>query len=214
MDAIVSRLGEQGVVAVLVIDRVEDAVPLARALVAGGIRAIELTLRTGAAIASVAEIRQHVPEIALGIGTVLTADQVDLVCDAGARFGVAPGTNRTVIERAIERGLPFFPGVATPSDIERAVQLGCRVLKFFPAEASGGLDYLTSMAAPYDNLQLSYLPLGGVGPGNLNRYLADPRVLCVGGSWIARREMIESRQWDTITQRAAEARRMVDRLRN
>ncbi|MFV2070724.1 MAG: keto-deoxy-phosphogluconate aldolase, partial [Pirellulales bacterium] len=131
----------------------------------------------------------------------------------GARFGVAPGTNRSVIERATQRGLPFFPGVTTPSDIESALELGCRVLKFFPAEASGGLNYLRSMAAPYEHLQLRYLPLGGIGPANLKSYLADPRVLGVGGSWIAPREMIASRQWDTITERAREAQAMVDSVR-
>lgn len=214
MDSLVAELAEQGVVAVLVIDRVEDAVPLARALVAGGIGAIELTLRTDAAIAAVAEIHREVPDILLGIGTVLTPQQVDQVCDAGARFAVAPGTQRSVIERATERALPFFPGVATPSDIEAAVALGCRVLKFFPAEASGGLGYLRSMAAPYDHLQLRYLPLGGIGPGNLEAYLGESRVLGVGGSWIAPRELIVSRQWETIAERAGAARAQVDRARS
>ncbi|MBN8603970.1 MAG: bifunctional 4-hydroxy-2-oxoglutarate aldolase/2-dehydro-3-deoxy-phosphogluconate aldolase, partial [Planctomycetes bacterium] len=160
------RLHSSGVIAVLIIDDANDAVPLARALHAGGVDCIELTLRTDSAIESVRRIAAEVPEVVVGVGTILTPQQADAAKDAGADFGVAPGTNARVIQRAIEIGLPFSPGVCTPTDIEMALELGCRVLKFFPSEPSGGLNYLKSAAAPYMHLGVKYIPLGGVSGKN------------------------------------------------
>lgn len=208
------RLEKCGVVAVLVVDRVDAAVPLAKALLDGGIDAMELTLRTPEALPSLEAIGQKVPEMLAGMGTVLNARQVSEVCKSGASFGVAPGTNASVIREAQRLGLPFAPGVVTPSDIETAFELGCRILKFFPAEPSGGLSYLKNMAAPYMHLGIRFIPLGGLKAENLAAYLADPLVLAVGGSWLAPRDLIQREDWSEITRRAREARQIADRVRS
>jgi len=202
-----------GVIAVLVIDEVRDAVPLARALLAGGVTAMELTLRTEAAIGALKAIRQEVPEMLAGIGTILSPAQVDTVVKAGAAFGVAPGFNRRVVEAARDHGLSFAPGICTPSEIEAALELGCRLLKFFPAETCGGLKHLESMAAPYLHLGLRYVPLGGLTARNMVDYLASPLVPAVGGSWLAKRDAVKAGDWLGITAGAREARTAIDRLR-
>ena len=212
-ESLLQRVTQCGVVAVLVIDEVQHAVPVARALLAGGVTAMELTLRTPAAIEALMAIRSEVPEILAGIGTVLTPDQVRRVAEADAQFAVAPGCNPTVIKAAEEIGLPFAPGIATPTDIEMAVELGCRELKFFPAEPGGGLPYLKSMAAPYNHLGLRYIPLGGINAQNLGTYLAEKLILAVGGSWLATRELIQQQNWAEITTRAAAAQAVVRKVR-
>ena len=212
-DAVLQRIEQTAVIAVLVIDEVADAVPVAEALLAGGISAMELTLRTPAAIEALRAVVQHVPEMMPGIGTILTPDQVDEVARAGAAFGVAPGLNRRVVERAKAVGLPFAPGVATPSDLETALELGCRDVKFFPAEPSGGLAYLKSMAAPYTHLGVRFVPLGGLSASNLGDYLHSPLVMAVGGSWLAPRDLIREHNWAEITRRAAEATQIVRQVR-
>jgi 2-dehydro-3-deoxyphosphogluconate aldolase/(4S)-4-hydroxy-2-oxoglutarate aldolase len=203
-------LAKSGVVAVLVIDDPSDAVPLARALLAGGVDAMELTLRTPAALDALRAIRGEVPDMLAGIGTILSPKQVREVVAAGASFGVAPGTNLRVVRAAVELDLPFAPGVVTPSDVEQALELGCRTLKFFPAEPSGGLAYLQSLAAPFAHLGVCYLPLGGINLNNLGEYLADKNVLAVGGSWLAPRELIARKDWAAIQERAREARQRID----
>ena len=212
-EELIERIRGVGVIAVLTLDRSEDAVPLARALLAGGVSAMELTLRTPAAVEALATISREVPEMLAGAGTVLTPEQVRQVAEAGAAFAVAPGTNPKVVGEAQAAGLPFAPGVATASEVERAVDLGCRVLKFFPAEAMGGLKYLKSLATPYAHLGLGYMPLGGLNAANMADYLASPFVLALGGSWLARREVIQKRDWQTITANAAEAADIVRRVR-
>jgi len=212
-EELIERIRGVGVIAVLTLDRSEDAVPLARALLAGGVSAMELTLRTPAAVEALATISREVPEMLAGAGTVLTPEQVREVAEAGAAFAVAPGTNPKVVGEAQAAGLPFAPGVATASEVERAVDLGCRVLKFFPAEAMGGLKYLKSLATPYAHLGLGYMPLGGLNAANMADYLASPFVLALGGSWLARREVIQKRDWQTITANAAEAADIVRRVR-
>jgi 2-dehydro-3-deoxyphosphogluconate aldolase/(4S)-4-hydroxy-2-oxoglutarate aldolase len=147
-----------------------------------------------------------------GMGTVLTPEQVDQIVAAGAAFGVAPGTNPRVIRAAQASGLPFAPGIATPSDIEAALELGCRLLKLFPAEPSGGLNYLNSIAAPFAHLGVRYIPLGGVQPDNMSTYLSNPHVAAVGGSWLAPRDLIDGQNWTEITRRAREARQIVETL--
>lgn len=209
---ILARIGRSGLIAVLVIDRVEDAVPLARALVDNGVDAMELTLRTEAAVDALRAIRAEVPEMLAGIGTILTPEQVREVKQADAAFGVAPGLNPRVIEEARRVGLPFAPGVATPSEIEQALERGLRILKFFPAEPSGGLAYLKSMNAPYAHLGLKYIPLGGVNPQNLAEYLHESIILAVGGSWIAKRDIIQQRDWKTIGANAAQASSIVKEI--
>ncbi|MEX0938609.1 MAG: bifunctional 4-hydroxy-2-oxoglutarate aldolase/2-dehydro-3-deoxy-phosphogluconate aldolase [Pirellulales bacterium] len=210
---VLDRLQRAGVVAVLILDRAEDAVPLARALIEGGVTAMELTLRTPAARDGLRAIRGEVPEMLAGVGTVLTPEQVWQVADADAAFAVSPGLNRAVIEEAQSRNLPFAPGVVTPSEVEAALELGCRELKFFPAEPSGGLEYLKSMAAPYAHLGVRFVPLGGVNTENTPRYLADPSILAVGGTWIAPRQAIAERDWEGIARRAAEVHQIVQQVR-
>lgn len=199
------EVAEQRVVAVLVIDREQDAVPLARALLAGGIRVMELTLRTEAAMGALKLIRSQVPEMIAGIGTILTPDQVRAVADADGSFGVSPGLSETVLETARDCGLPFAPGVLTPSDIENALRHDLRLLKFFPVEPSGGLNYLNAVAAPYQHLGVRFIPLGGLNVENMTNYLANPAVAAIGGSWIAQREAILAGDWGTITTRAKAA---------
>ena len=207
------KIRESGMIAVLVIDRAEDAVPLAEALLKGGIEIIELTLRTAEALQAICNIRDQVPDMVVGAGTVITRKQIIKVRDAGARFAVAPGCNPEIIMAAQRFNLPFYPGVATPSDIEAAVALGCKILKFFPAEASGGLNYLKSMAGPYSYLELGFIPLGGLNQDNFSAYLQYDAVLAVGGSWIAKREMILARDWSAITQNAIMATDMIRKSR-
>lgn len=200
-----AQLSAAGVVAVLVIDREEDGPPVAEALLAGGVSAMELTMRTPAAIGALRAIRRQVPEMLAGIGTILTPTQVASVVEAGGAFGVSPGLNPRVVEAALDAHLPFAPGICTPSDIERALDYDRRLVKFFPAEASGGLKYLHNIAAPYAHLGVRYMPLGGVGQGNMGAYLGDPHVAAIGGSWIAPREAIRDGRWEDITEAARAA---------
>ncbi|MCA9216853.1 MAG: bifunctional 4-hydroxy-2-oxoglutarate aldolase/2-dehydro-3-deoxy-phosphogluconate aldolase [Planctomycetales bacterium] len=208
-----ARIEACGVVAVLVIDDAAHAVSLAKSLLEGGIDVMELTLRTPAAIEALTTICRDVPEMLAGIGTILTKQQVVDVVEAGAKFGVAPGLNPNVVSEAQRLGLPFAPGIATPSDVESAIELGCRELKFFPAEPSGGLTYLKSLAAPYAHLGVRYVPLGGVNIDNLPTYISDANIMAVGGSWLAPRSDINSENWQVITDRASAARRAVDEAR-
>lgn len=201
-----------GIIAVLVIDREADVVPLAEALVEGGIRAIELTLRTPVALQSLAKIKGRFPEMLVGAGTVLTPDQVSQVREAGADFAVAPGCNRRVLAAAHKNNLPFAPGIATPSDIEAALEHDCNLLKFFPAEPSGGLAYLNNMTAPYTHLGLKYIPLGGINNTTARGYLASDHVAALGGSWIAPRELIQAHQWGTIRKNSRQAMEIVSAI--
>ena len=203
---VLDQVAAHRVVAVLVIDREDDAVPLAEALLAGGVAVMELTLRTDAAMGALKRIRAQVPEMLAGMGTILTPDQAKAVRDAGGAFGVAPGLNPRVIETAQACGLPFAPGIATPSEIERALHYGLRLLKFFPAEPSGGLAYLDAIAAPYQHLGVRFLPLGGINVDNMAAYLSNKAVAAIGGSWIAQRDLTKAGQWTTITANAAAAR--------
>ncbi|MFA6287236.1 MAG: bifunctional 4-hydroxy-2-oxoglutarate aldolase/2-dehydro-3-deoxy-phosphogluconate aldolase [Opitutaceae bacterium] len=202
-----------GVIAVLVIDQPADAIPLAEALIAGGIGAVELTLRTSSALASLVETKRRFPHLLVGAGTVLTPEQVAQVRNAGADFAVAPGCNPRVLAAAARAGLPFAPGIVTPSDIEAALEHGCNLLKFFPAEPSGGLAYLKNMAAPYAHLGLKYIPLGGINETTAAAYLADPLVAALGGSWIAPRDLIQAHDWPAITRRARSALELVQKIR-
>jgi len=204
-----ARIEQAGIIAVLIVDHVEDAVPLAKALLDGGVDVMELTLRTDAALGALKEIRTHLPEMLAGVGTILTPEQAREVKSAGAGFGVSPGFNRRVADAAIEAGLPFAPGVATPSDIEAALECGCRFLKFFPCEPSGGLPFLKAMAAPYLHLGVKFVPLGGLNAKNMGTYLADPLISAVGGSWLAPKNAIRAGNWAEITRLAAEAKGII-----
>jgi 2-dehydro-3-deoxyphosphogluconate aldolase/(4S)-4-hydroxy-2-oxoglutarate aldolase len=211
--AVFANLERSAIVAVLIIERVDDAVPVAEALFAGGVDAMELTLRTPAAISALRKIRAQVPGMLAGIGTILTTDQVAQVVDCGAAFGVAPGTNPRVVSAAVTAGLPFAPGICTPSDIERALEFDRRVLKFFPAEPSGGLKYLETIAAPYQHLGVKYLPLGGLNETNCGPWLQNKLVGSIGGSWLAPKDKIAANDWAGITTAARRAIAIRDLVR-
>jgi 2-dehydro-3-deoxyphosphogluconate aldolase/(4S)-4-hydroxy-2-oxoglutarate aldolase len=193
------------VVAVIIIEDAKDAVPMARALAAGGVRHIELTLRTDAALPAIAAITSAVPEMIVGAGTVLTAEQVRQAQDAGAAFAVAPAFSPPVLTEAARVGLPFAPGVATPTDIEAAWNTGCTVMKLFPAQSLGGPAYLRSVNAAYRHLGISFIPLGGVNQENMNTWLEMPEVLAIGGSWLASPALLKKQEWTTITANARNA---------
>ncbi len=207
------QINQCGIIAVLVIDNADDAVPLAKTLLDNGVSVMELTLRTPAALDALRKIRNEVPRMIAGAGTVLSSGQVDEVFEAGAAFAVAPGLNRRVIERARQLGLSFAPGIMTPTDIEAGLELGCRMLKFFPAETTGGVKHLKAMAAPYQHLKLSFIPLGGLTADNMHSYFECPLVGAIGGSWIAKREAIAAKDWDSIGKNAAEAAAIAARFR-
>lgn len=198
-EEMIKRLEKTGVVAGFNVEKVEHAVPIAKALLAGGIEAIELTFRTPVALEALKAICAEVPEMLIGVGTILTPEQAIQVKEAGAHFAVAPGLNPRVVEKAKEIGLPFAPGIATPSELEIAAELGCRFVKFFPAEAQGGLTYLRSMSTPYKHLGIKYFPLGGVNATNMIDYLKEANVPTVGGSWIVKQNLVDAEDWAGIT---------------
>ena len=209
-EELLSHLEKRGVVAGFSVEKIEHAVPLAKALLAGGIDVIELTLRTPIGLNAVKLIANKVPEMVVGVGTILTPETAVAVKKAGAHFGVAPGMNPRVVKAAREAGLPFAPGICTPSDLEAAIELGCRFVKFFPAEAAGGVTYLKSMAAPYNHLGIRYFPLGGVNSENMLDYLAEDNVPTVGGTWIVAKNLVQNEDWAGIT---AAAQKVVNTLK-
>lgn len=198
-------ISEARIIAVLVIDDAAAALPVAESLLAGGVTAMELTLRTPAALEAAVRIREACPEMMVGIGTILFPDQVEAALAAGASFGVSPGVNPAVIRQAKAVGLPFGPGIMTPTDIDMAIQEGCRLLKFFPAESSGGLAHLKNIAAPYAHLGPKFIPLGGVSLANMMTYLNSDLIAAVGGSWLAPRDLIQQQDWKKIENNAREA---------
>lgn len=207
------RIEKSGNIAVVVIDDAAGAIPLARALLEGGVTVMELTLRTATALESLRTIAAEAPAMLVGAGTVLTPEQVHAAADAGAAFGVAPGLNPAVLEAARERGLSFAPGVMTPSDIEAALAHDCRLLKFFPAEAMGGIRTLATMAAPYKHLGLKFIPLGGLNADNTAEYLSHPLIAACGGSWMVPARALKENDWETIRELAARAASIQRRVR-
>ena len=185
-----------GIVPVIAIDRAEDAVPLARALVEGGLPCAEVTFRTTAAEASIKAIAKAFPDMTLGAGTVLTTEHVDKATGAGAKYIVSPGLNPSVVEYCMKKNIPITPGVATPSDVERAIGLGLQVVKFFPAEQAGGAKYVKALGGPYK--EISFIPTGGVDENNLLSYLKLSNVFGCGGSWMVKQELIAAQKFDEI----------------
>lgn len=198
------RLTAARVIAVVVVERAEDAAPLAHALEAGGLRAVELALRTPAALDALRAMRAAAPGLLLGAGTVLTAEQADAAKAAGADFALAPGLDIATLRHCGRIELPMVPGVATASDIQAALREGCRLLKFFPAEPLGGLRGLQTLAAPFAHLGVRYVLMGGIDAARAPAYLADPAVAAVGGSWMAPAALIRRRAWDELRAAAAQ----------
>ncbi len=201
---IVRNICDARIICVVVFEKQEEVAPTIEALVGGGVQAIELALRSPYAISAVELVKKKYPELLLGVGTVLNSQQIAQIAQI-ADFAVAPGLNRRVIEAARKVGLPFFPGITTASDIETALEYDLRLLKYFPAEAIGGLSYLKNLNAPYAHLNLRYIPLGGVNLENLANYLQSPMVGAVGGSWLASRKLIISKAWSEIHKQTEQA---------
>jgi len=201
----IDRILAKRIVPVVVLDHVESAEPLAEALLAGGLDIMEITFRTAAAEESIQRIATRFPEILLGAGTLLEKVQVQRAKNAGAVFGLAPGLNPEIVAHASEIGLQFSPGVMTPSDVELALSLGCRLLKFFPAEVAGGVDMLKALSGPYGHTGVKFIPTGGVSTGNLASYLKLPVVAAIGGSWMVDQQLIKAGNWAEITRITREA---------
>lgn len=209
---IFDRIKKEQVVSTVVIDDVERALPLAETMLQAGLGCIELTLRTDCAVEAIRRINSEFPEMLVGAGTVLSGEQVRQVKDAGAAFAVSPGLNPKVVEEAKKEGLPFSPGVCIPSEVELALSLGCKNLKFFPAEPLGGIKYLKCMAAPYLHLGIGFLPLGGIDATNFIDYLKESCIIAVGGSWLAPRNAIANGDWNLINNLCSDAVFELDRL--
>lgn len=199
--AISTLLTTGPIIPVLTINRIDHAIPLAQALVAGGLRVLEITLRTDCALEAIAHIRKGVPDAIAGAGTVRTSDDFKKAVTAGAHFIVSPGLTPDLVRTAQAHAIPFLPGVATASEIMRARDSGFTHLKFFPAEAAGGISALQSFKGPFPDIR--FCPTGGITARNLSTYLALPTVPCVGGSWVAPQSLIEKNDWNAIQAMAA-----------
>ena len=203
MNKILEKIGELGIVPVVKIEKAEDALPLGRALIDGGLPIAEITFRTSAAEESIKTLTRELPNLLVGAGTVLTVEQAKKAVYAGAQFIVSPGFNPKVVDYCIENDIPVTPGINNPTQIEMALERGIKVVKFFPAEASGGLSLLKSMSAPYSGIK--FIPTGGINQNNLCSYLSENKVLACGGSWMVKPELISSGNFDDITRLTREA---------
>lgn len=203
--SVIAGLEKAKIVPVVEIERAEDAVALCGALSAGGLNVAEITFRTEAAAGALAAVGKAYPDFLLGAGTVTRVEEVNRAYEAGADFAVAPGSNYEVLEQADVMGLPFFPGVCTPSDVEFALECGRSFLKFYPAEASGGVGMLSALYGPYAHRGVRFMPTGGISLGNLSAYLSHPGVSAVGGTWLVPKTLIETQDWSAIETLTREA---------
>ena len=203
MKTLEEQFYDYAVVPVVVLDDADDAAPLAEALVKGGIPCAEVTFRTEAAEESIRIMSEKYPEMLVGAGTVLTTEQVDRAVAAGAKFIVSPGFDPEIVDYCMEKNIPVFPGCVSPSEVAQAVKRGLKVVKFFPAEQAGGLAMLKAMAAPYT--MLKFMPTGGINTKNLKEYLGFSKILCCGGSWMVKGDMIKNKEFDKITEMTREA---------
>lgn len=203
MNEMLVKIQKVGIVPVVKLDRAEDAQPLAKALIDGGLPCAEVTFRTAAAEEAIKAMRQAYPDMLIGAGTVLTTEQVDKAVGAGATFIVSPGLNPKVVKYCVDKGIPIIPGCSSPTDIEAALEFGLEVVKFFPAEAAGGLPMIKAMSAPYVNMK--FMPTGGINAKNLLSYLDFNKVIACGGSWMVSDEYIKAGDFAKITNLTREA---------
>lgn len=203
MNEVLQRVYEIGIVPVIALDDAEKAVPLAKALVKGGLPAAEVTFRTAAAEEAIKRIVAEVPEMLVGAGTVLTKEQADRAIAAGVQFIVSPGFNPEITKYVMSKGMLMVPGTASPGEMEQAMSLGLDVVKFFPAEQNGGVAKLKALAGPYTNLR--WMPTGGVNAKNLNDYLSFNKIVACGGTWMVKKDLIEAENWAEITRLTREA---------
>lgn len=203
MKTIAEQFYEYGVVPVVVLEEEKDALPLAKALVEGGLPCAEVTFRTEAAEESIRLMSEKYPEMLVGAGTVLTTKQADRAAAAGAKFIVSPGFDPEIVDYCLEKKIPVFPGCITPSEVAQAVKRGLEVVKFFPAEQAGGVAMIKAMAAPYT--MVKFMPTGGISAKNLKDYLSFGKILCCGGSWMVKGDMIRNGEFDKIRELTKEA---------
>ena len=196
MNKVVEELGKIGIVPVIALDDAKDAEPLAKALIEGGLPCAEVTFRTEAAEESIKIMSEKYPELIVGAGTVLTPEQADRAMSAGSKFIVSPGLNPKVVKHCLDKGYPIVPGTSNPSDVETAIELGLDTVKFFPAEAAGGLKMIKSMAAPYTKMH--FMPTGGINADNLKSYLDFNKIVCCGGSWMVKKDMVTAGDFEGI----------------
>ncbi|MFV0314177.1 MAG: bifunctional 4-hydroxy-2-oxoglutarate aldolase/2-dehydro-3-deoxy-phosphogluconate aldolase [Anaerotignum sp.] len=203
---VIEKIKEFKIVPVVKIDSVEDAKPLAKALIAGGLPVAEITFRTEAAFEAIKAMAE-IPNMLVGAGTVVNVMQAKRAKEAGARFIVSPGLNVEVVRFAKENNIPIFPGVCTPTEVMAAIELEIEVVKFFPAEAYGGLDTIKALAGPFGNIR--FMPTGGIGEKNIKEYLANPQVIACGGSWMVNESFIQGKNFDEVTRMTAAAVKLV-----
>lgn len=211
MMTIEERFEDFGVVPVVVLDDVKDALPLAKALTEGGLPCAEVTFRTEAAEESIKVMAEAYPDMVVGAGTVLTIEQVDAAVKAGAKFIVSPGFDPEIVDYCLEKEIPIFPGCVTPSEVAQAVKRGLKVVKFFPAEPAGGVAMIKAMAAPYH--QLRFMPTGGIGTQNLKDYLGFDKIICCGGSWMVKADLIRNGEFEKICKLTKEAKELAKNIR-
>ena len=212
MKDLAERFHEVGVVPVVVLEDVKDAVPLAQALVEGGLPCAEVTFRTAAAEESIRLMTEKFPEMLVGAGTVLTTEQVDAAVKAGAKFIVSPGFDPEIVDYCLKKEIPVLPGCISPSEVAQAVKRGLKTVKFFPAEPAGGLKMIKAMAAPYTGLK--FMPTGGINATNVKEYLAYDKILACGGSWMVKGSLVEAGEFDKIEAMTKEAVEIVKEVRD
>ena len=208
---LLEQLKSFGVVPVVVLEHVQDAAPLAKALEEGGLPVAEVSFRTKAARESISAMKQACPDMLVGAGTILKVSQVDEAINAGAQFIVTPAFDAEITKYCLEHDIPILPGTSTPTDVQAAYKLGVDVVKFFPAEQAGGLAMIKAIAAPYN--MMTFMPTGGIGPKNMKDYLAYEKILCVGGSWMVKKEWIEQRDFAKIAEETKKAVALLKEVR-
>ena len=211
MNELEEKFYETRVVPVVVLEDAEDAVPLAQALVEGGLLSAEVTFRTAAAEESIRRMTEAFPQMLVGAGTVLTKEQVDAAAAAGAKFIVSPGFDPEIVDYCLEKKIPVLPGCISPSEVAQAVKRGLTIVKFFPAEQAGGIAMIKALAAPY--VGLKFMPTGGINAGNLTEYLSCDKILCCGGSWMVKGDLVKAGNFGKIRGLSAETRKLVDTIR-
>ncbi len=211
MNSVLEQFEKIGIIPVVVIDDVKDVEPLGRALMEGGLPCAEVTFRTAAAEDAIRIMSEKFPDMLVGAGTVLTTEQVDRAVAAGAKFIVSPGINPKVVDYCVKKNIPITPGTCNPTNVETALEFGLDVVKFFPAEQAGGLNYIKAIAAPYTGVK--FMPTGGINANNVRDYLAYNRIIACGGSWMVKGDLIKAGDFEKIKELTAEAAAIVKEIR-